>query len=178
MKKAARLSPATNVKPSNLDRVTLKLKNMKKIFVLFVGVAALLSSCTSVNKSMREPNTRLNLERKDFTLSDQVTGEATCTKILGIDFARLFLKESGGTQNDNAMAPMLPISLSMIPVIGGFVTDATAGYALYDMMKKNPGYDVVLYPQFETTVKRPIGIGFIYKVTTVKTTARLGKLNK
>lgn len=151
---------------------------MKKIFVLFVGVAALLSSCTSINRSMREPNTRLNLERKDFTLSDQVTGEATSTKIFGIDFARLFLKESAGTQNDNAMAPMLPINIAMIPVIGSFVYDATSGYALYDMMKKNPGYDVVIYPQFETTVKRPIGLGFIYKITTVKTTARLGKLNK
>jgi hypothetical protein len=152
---------------------------MKKVLVLLAGVVMFAASCTNINRSMREPNTRLNLEKKDFTLSDQVTGEATSTKILGIDFARLFLKEGGNTQNDNAIGgALLPINLASIPVIGGFIYDATAGYALYDMMKKNPGYDVVLYPQFETTVKRPIGLGFIFKITTVKTTARLGKLNK
>ena len=44
-------------------------------------------------------------------------------------------------------------------------------------MEKNPNYDVVFYPQYETTVKKPIlGLGFLTKVTTVKTTARLGKL--
>lgn len=149
---------------------------MKKlILTLSVATALIFSSCTSINKSMREPNTRLNLEKKDFTLSEQVTGEATSTKIFGIDFQRLFLKETGSHQNDNVVAA-LPINIASIPVIGGFVYDATAGYALYDMMKKNPGYDVVLYPQYETTVKRPIGLGFIYKITTVKSTARLGKL--
>jgi hypothetical protein len=46
------------------------------------------------------------------------------------------------------------------------------------MMKKNPSYDVIFYPQYKTTIKRPIGIGFLYKVITVKATARPGKLNK
>lgn len=156
----------------------LQNKEMKKLFTIATVVAAIfLTSCTNINRSMREPSTRLNLEKKDFTLSDQVTGEATSTKIIGIDWKRLFLKESGSHQNDNAIGG-LPISLAAIPVIGGFIVDGTSGYALYDMMQKNPGYDVVLYPQYEITVKRPIGIGFIYKVTTVKATARLGKLNK
>jgi hypothetical protein len=45
------------------------------------------------------------------------------------------------------------------------------------MMKNNPGYDVVFYPQYEAIVKRPvIGIGLIYKKITVKATARLGKM--
>jgi hypothetical protein len=44
-------------------------------------------------------------------------------------------------------------------------------------MSKNPGYDVVFYPQYEKHVRRPIlGIGFIYKKTTVIAKARLGKL--
>ncbi|MDI9340663.1 MAG: hypothetical protein QM534_08825 [Sediminibacterium sp.] len=150
---------------------------MKKVLALLAVVMLIASSCTNINKSMREPNMRLNFEKKDFTLSDQVTGEATQTKILGIDFKRLFLKESGSTRSDN-VATLLPINLAAIPVIGGFVVDQTSGYALWDMMKKNPGYDVVLYPQFETTIKRPIGLGFIYKITTVKATARLAKLNK
>lgn len=150
---------------------------MKKVFALLAVVMLIASSCTNINKSMREPNMRLNFEKKDFTLSDQVTGEATQTKILGIDFQRLFLKESGSTKSDNIVAAF-PINLASIPVIGGFLVDQASGYALWDMMKKNPGYDVVLYPQFETTIKRPIGLGFIYKVTTVKATARLAKLNK
>lgn len=151
---------------------------MKKILSIIIIVSGVfLTNCTNINRSMREPNTRLNLEKKDFTLSDQVTGEATSTKILSIDFKRLFLKESGIHNNDNIM-PSLPINFASIPVIGSFIMDPTAGYALYDMMKKNPGYDVVFYPQYEATIKRPIGIGFLYKVTTVKATARLGKLNK
>ncbi len=154
-----------------------KNKNMKKLLsIVALAAGIFLTSCTNINKSMREPSTRLNLEKKDFTLSDQVTGEATSTKIIGIDWARLFLKKTGTHMNDNGGG--LPFSLASIPVLGGFIVDGTAGYALHDMMDKNPGYDVVLYPQYETTVKRPIGLGFIYKVTTVKATARLGKLNK
>ena len=40
----------------------------------------------------------------------------------------------------------------------------------------NKGNDVILYPQYETKVVKPIGIEFIFKTTTVKATARLGKL--
>jgi hypothetical protein len=46
-------------------------------------------------------------------------------------------------------------------------------------MNSNPGYDVVFYPQYETKVFKPVlGIGFLTKISTVKTTARLGKLTK
>lgn len=152
---------------------------MKKTIILFsLAIVALLSSCTSINKSIREPNTRLNLQKSDFTLSDQVIGEASTTQILGIDFARLFMKKSANVNKDGFPAGPLGIDISSIPVIGGFVMNKTSSYALYDMMDKNKGYDVVFYPQYEVTVRRPIGFGFIYKVTTVKATARLGKLNK
>jgi hypothetical protein len=58
-------------------------------------------------------------------------------------------------------------------------SDKTANYSLYELMTNNPGYDVVFYPQYETKVLKPIlGIGFLTKITTVKTTARLGKLKK
>jgi len=71
------------------------------------------------------------------------------------------------------------ISLASIPVVGNMVADKTANYALYELMSGNPGYDVVFYPQYETKVFKPIlGIGFFTTITTVKTTARLGKLNK
>ena len=141
---------------------------------MFVAVIAACSSCTTLNHSMREPNTRVELNKSDFTLSEQVTAGATSTKILGIDFARLFTKKTGEVGGGAAT-----ISLASIPVIGNFVADRTANYSLYNLMNGNPGYDVVFYPQYETKVFKPVlGIGFITKITTVKTTARLGKLNK
>lgn len=151
---------------------------MKKLLLVCATTAVLfLTNCTSINKSMREPNTRVNLEKKDFTLSDQVTGEASSTQILGIDWNRLFNKTSGSISKDGNVSAFR-INIASIPVIGGFIVSPVAGYSLYDVMEKNKGYDVAFYPQFETTIKRPIGLGFIYKITTVKTTTRLGKLNK
>ncbi len=150
----------------------------KTILTGVIAIITIFSSCTNVNKSMREPNTRVNLEKKDFILSEQVSGEATTTQILGIDFARLFKKTSGTVNKDGAVAGPMGINIASIPVIGGFIVNPTASYALYDVMEKNKGYDVAFYPQFEVTVTRPIGLGFIYKVTTVKATTRLGKLTK
>lgn len=129
------------------------------------------SSCTSVNKSMREPYTRVELNLEDFTLSQQLTAEATTTKYLNIDFARLFSKNTGTLTGTSAL------SLASIPVVGNVVVDQTVNYALFELMQANPGYDVVFYPSYETTVKKPIiGIGAFTKITTVKVTARLGKL--
>ncbi|MBU3743675.1 MAG: hypothetical protein FGM61_03890 [Sediminibacterium sp.] len=138
---------------------------------LIVG-AVFLSSCTSINKSMREPNVRVELNRNDFTLSEQVTAEAQSTKIIGIDFARLFMQKTGTVTGGS-----IGISLASLPVIGNVLTDKTANYALYELMSKNPGYDVIFYPQYETKVIKPIlGIGILTTITTVQTTARLGKL--
>jgi len=152
---------------------------MKKVIikmVTFVAVIAAFSSCTTLNQSMREPNTKVNLNKSDFSLSEQVTAEATCTKILGIDFERLFTKKTGKVDNGSTMSL---ISLASIPVIGNFISDRTANYSLYNLMNGNPGYDVVFYPQYVTKVSRPVlGLGLILTITNVKTTARLGKLNK
>ncbi len=143
--------------------------------LLLTGIIiATLSSCTTLNHSMREPNTRVNLNKSDFTLSDQVSANATSTKILGIDFERLFTKKTGVVEGG-----VEAISLASIPVVGNLVSDKTSNYALYELMTSNPGYDVVFYPQYETKVIKPfLGIGFITKITTVKTKARLGKLTK
>ena len=144
--------------------------------VLKFAVAAIVTTsfaaCTSMNRTMREPNSRVNFKKDDFTFSEQVSAEAKTIKILGIDWKRLFKKSAASVEGANAA-----INIASIPVIGGLVGDATANYALYELMTANPGYDVVFYPQFETTTKKPaLGIGFFYKKTTVKTTARLGKL--
>jgi hypothetical protein len=142
---------------------------MKKILFVSMISGFALASCTTVNKSMREQDTRLNLTSSDFKLSDQVSAEAKTTTIFMIDFERLFTKKmgsSGGT-----------LSAASIPVIGNFIGDRTQSYAVYNLMEANPGYDVVMYPQYETKVLKPIlGLGFLTKITTVKTTARLGKL--
>ena len=148
-------------------------KQIKKIALLIVVLGA-FASCTTLTKTMREPNTRVNLTKADFTLSDQFSAEAKSLKILGIDWQRFFNKKMGTIKGGSSS-----ISLASIPVIGNYLADKTANYALYDLMNNNPGYDVVFYPQYETKVVKPfLGIGFIVKTTTVKATARLGKLNK
>lgn len=148
---------------------------MKTRAIILAGLAFLLfTGCTSVHKTMREPNVLLELEMDNIELSQQVSAEATSTKIIGIDWARLLHFESGWISQGGAS---MLINMASIPVMGTFIADPTANFALYEMMMDNPNYDVVLYPQFETTVERPIlGIGFIKKTTTVKATARLGKL--
>jgi len=132
------------------------------------------SGCSSVHKTMREPNVRVELNMNNFDLSEQVSAEASSTKILYVDWDRLTHSESGSVEG-GAMA----INFAMIPVVGNFVSDMTSNYALYQLMVNNPGYDVVFYPQFETVVEKPVlGLGFITTKTTVKVTARLGKMKK
>src|ERR1700746_3816721 len=97
-------------------------KNILKSF-LVMGIAILtLSSCTSLNRSMREPNVRVNLNKADFSLSEQMTAEASATKILGIDFKRLFTKTTGNVEGGGAASL---ISLANLPIIGTVLTDKT-----------------------------------------------------
>ncbi len=141
---------------------------------MLVVVLATFASCTTLNHSMREPNTRVNFTKSDFTLSEQVSAEDKTVKILGIDFERLFKKETGVVDNGASS-----ISLANMPVIGTVLYDKTSNYALYNLMFTNPGYDVIFYPQYETKISKPVlGLGFIVKITKVKTTARLGKLKE
>ena len=56
--------------------------------VVFVALIAAFSGCTTFNHSMREPNTRVNLNKSDFSLSDQVSAKAKSVTVLGIDWAR------------------------------------------------------------------------------------------
>ncbi len=148
-------------------------KTMIKMAMLVV-VLATFASCTTLNHSMREPNTRVNFTKSDFTLSEQVSAEDKTVKILGIDFERLFKKETGVVDNGASS-----ISLANMPVVGTVLYDKTSNYALYNLMFTNPGYDVIFYPQYETKISKPVlGLGFIVKITKVKTTARLGKLKE
>lgn len=141
-----------------------------KLLAPVLLLALTLSSCTSINKSMKEPFTRVELQLEDFELSDQVSAEASSTRILGIDFSRLFTVRTGTIESQQ-----VGFTIANIPVVGNIVADPTANYALYELMKANPGYDVVFYPSYESKVVRPLGIGIISK-STVKVTARLGKM--
>ncbi len=148
------------------------MKRFKRGLELLIMILIFSTGCTTINKTVREPNVRVELNRNDFTLSEQVSAEGKSTKVLGIDFRRLFMTKTGQIESDSKF-----ISWAQIPVIGTIVTDRTANYALYELMMENEGYDVVFYPQYETKVVRPIlGIGFLLNRTTVKITARLGKL--
>jgi hypothetical protein len=150
---------------------------MKKILLkISVGFMILtgFSNCTVMSKSIREPNIRLEMTMEDLALSKQLSAEASSLKILGIDFERLFTQRYGEIERGSKS-----INFAKIPVIGDVIWDKTANYALYDLMQENPGFDVIIYPQYETKVVRPVlGLGFIVKRTKVKATARLGKLNR
>jgi hypothetical protein len=142
------------------------------IFCALIISSLFFSSCTTLNRTIKEPNVRVELQKSDFSLSEQVSAEAKATKILGIDFERLFTKKTATSEGSSS-----GISLATLPVVGNVLSDKTANYALYELLEANKGYDVIFYPQYETKVVKPfLGIGFIMKTTTVKTTARLGKL--
>lgn len=133
------------------------------------GIAMLfMSSCHTYTHSMKTPNSYVEYHAEDFTLSDQVTGEATVVRVLGIDWKHLFgTKEIGETESVGTMVPFI-----------GMAIPTGSNYALYNMMQKNPGYDVVIYPQVETYRHAPVLGTDIYSKTTFKVTARLGKLKK
>ena len=142
---------------------------MKKLSLLLVGMACLLlASCHTYRHSMREANAYVEYHADDFTLSDQVTGEATVTRVLFVDWQHLF---------GEAEVAETPTFGTVIPTIGMKVSNG-AYYALYNLMKKNPGYDVVIYPQVETYRHAPVLGTDLYSKTTYKVTARLGKLKK
>lgn len=142
---------------------------MKKIRVLLVlGVLTLfMTSCQTYRHSMREPNSRIEFVASDFEFSEPFTGEATVTNVLGIDWERLFGTTKIGTSNNGFE----------LPIIGNFVQGG-ANYAIYDLLEKHPGYDVIFYPQVEVHRSAPILGTDLYSTTTYKVTARLGKIKK
>lgn len=135
-------------------------KSISRNFVLALLFATAFTSCTSINKSMKESNTLVELKKEDFTLTEQVSGTAKQIKIIGVDWGRLFRKEKGKTVST--------------PLIGNKTTPGKVeSYAIHDMLSSNMNYDVVFYPSFETT---RLNILFLFTKTEVTVRARLGKL--
>ena len=143
---------------------------MKKFRLLLIcGIAVLfMASCNTYTHSMKGPNANVEFHAADFDLSGAVTGEATVTRVLCIDWHHTFGTEEIGLTSDVG---------TVVPYIG-LTIPSGANYALYNLMKKNPGYDVVIYPQVETHRHAPILGTDLYSKTTYKVTARLGKLKK
>ena len=141
------------------------MKKLRLLIMLFV-IAFIGMSCTTMTRSMRTPSNYVEFKKSDFEFSPQVTGEATQSKILGIDWARLFTKKYGEVTRVGEID---------IPIVGNYMNGWVNMYALYNIMNENPGYDVIFYPSYET---EKTGIPILYEQTTVKVKARLGKLSE
>ena len=137
---------------------------------------------------MQTPNYHIEFYKADFDYSEQVVAEATITRILCIDWSRVFNWNAATISNStdassagigvslSAVVPIEPIVgmiSTFVPVLGEQAKGKVNAYALYNLMADNPGYDVVIYPQYET--KKYI-IPFIYSKRTAKVTARLAKI--
>jgi len=161
---------------------------MKKLLLLTLSVV-LLSSCTATHKTMKNPDSAIEFQKSDFTVTGQASASASSTRILGIDWAKLFENKDFGNIDQQVSS----VSTASVPVIGsGLATvssgiysifsifiDNTASIATHNLITQNKVNDVVLYPRYQTSVSKPfLGIGFIYKKTQVKVTARLGRLKE
>lgn len=140
--------------------------SLRSTLIAATASAALLStSCRTYQRTISDSNSRVNFTAEDFTITPPYQGYAQQTKILGIDFARLFTMRSGTVGSVTGFS---------IPVIGSVLFgNPVDGYAMYDLLKKHPGYDAVFYPQFE---RKGFNFLFIYERNKVQVRARLGKL--
>lgn len=145
---------------------------MKKLAILFcvILLAALYTGCRTAGNAIASQNILYEFGRNDMEVSDQKSAEASATKIFGIDFARLFNKESGNFNSQGYAG----VVAGQIPVIGVIMNPTKVqNYALFNLLKGEPTYDFVLYPRFEQETK---GIPFLFTTTKSKVTARLGKI--
>lgn len=123
---------------------------MKKLqtllFAVTIMVAGVLTtSCAYNGRAMADSNARLELGAEDVKISETMSASATEKLILGIDWKRLFKKEVGEVRGRGGMMAL--------PIIGSTPHTRAEGYAIYKLLKSNPDYDAVLYPQFEGNSK-------------------------
>lgn len=142
---------------------------------------------------MREANYQLWLHHEDLDLSERITGKASQSKFLGVDWQRTFGKgrfEFGGF-GDLPHDPTSPningaiglntfagenefsaVNVILNGVIGITSVSRVEQMAMYDLIRQNPGYDLVMFPIFQTNKKWY----FFGSKTEVVCTAKLGKL--
>ena len=131
---------------------------MKRLLIIALAAMFMATGCSAVFQQMMQPNVRFYQNTDDYEFSEQVTGEATVIRVFGIDWQRLFKMKKTADINNS--------------VVGKYVKNADK-YAVYDMLEKNPGYDIVIYPQ---SIVETHGFAPIYTKTKVTVTARLGRL--
>jgi hypothetical protein len=162
-------------------------------------IILIVSSCRVSDYAMRSPHYRIDFRGDDFDFSEQVIAEASSTRVLMVDWNRLFKWDGGSARSDrfgdnfdnqqfyggvglstavdlagDAGNPALGLfSIPNIPVIGNNQKGRMSAYALYNLMRENPGYDFVIYPQFET---ERFYVPLFYSKRKVKVTARLGRI--
>lgn len=164
------------------------MKHILQKSLIILGLAVVLSSCSVSNRAMKTPNYHVEYYKSDFDYSEQVVAEASAVRIFGVDWNRLFGWKSGSLESDRfssgpqtvvlngsvAASPVLGNISAVIPVLGEYGKGKVSSYALYNLMEGNPGYDVVIYPQYES---KKFWIPIFYSKTTVEVKARLGKIN-
>lgn len=140
--------------------------SIRSILLAAAAAGLLFTSCRTYQRTLSDSNSRVEFTSEDFTITPPYQGYAQQTKILGIDWARLFTQRSGSVGSVTGFS---------IPVIGSVLLgNPVDGYALYDLLKKHPGYDAVFYPQFE---RKGFNFFYIYERNKVQVRARLGKLD-
>lgn len=149
---------------------------MKKNGLFLLGAAALFAttSCNTMSRTMREAETNVELHKEDFTISPQHTGTAVETKIIGIDWQRLFSQKT--SEEGASVAGPMGMTFN-VPIVGAYVPkkNRADGYALYDLYANHPGFDAVFYPSFD---RKKFMIPIFYSRKEVTVTARLGKLKE
>lgn len=138
---------------------------MKKTLFLFAAVFVMLTfgSCVSTHSSIASSTPQIQLKPEHLDVTEQKDATAVTTRVFGIDWARLLSSRSASIRG------------TVVTNVVSF--DRTDEYAVYSLLKQNEGYDMVLYPKFNKTVRKPVlGIGSICTITEVKVTARLAKL--
>ncbi len=166
---------------------------MKKYFISSCLIFLLVSSCTVSKRQINSQNYHVEFYKADFEYSQQVNGSATIVRILGIDWNRIFKTSEGGIDKGNnnsafqsgvsavysdnfgGITPMVTANyvLNSLPIVGAVLKDKDEAYAVHNLLFNNPGYDVLIFPQFENVKK---GFPLIYTKNQVKVTARLAKI--
>ena len=155
---------AMNAKAISGIKITKKMKKMKKLFIITLGIS-LFASCTSIHKTTKQPVSHVQISMDDFNLSAQVTARAKSITIVGIDFERIFMRKTGSIGGTAAS----------LPIVGQYLADPTSSYAMYNLLAKNESADFVFYPQIEKKTQCPIlGICYLTKITSVDVKARVG----
>jgi hypothetical protein len=134
------------------------MKNVRFFLVMFIIVG--LTGCSSY-KRMQSPPTLVEFKRQDFEFSEQVVGKATTVRVLGIDWAEIFSSKNGDFKNSVISS-------------AAFTIDHTENKAVFNLLTKNPGYDVVFYPSFEST--KTYIIPFLVSKKNVTVRAKLAKI--